>query len=96
MKSLSLFVVLLALMAACNDSSDDDSLTLQDCSDLLYQIYDECSLTMPMVDGEYPDLDEAQDYCEQDQFYDWPCVDECIFHNKGLCMSIKLCLENCG
>ncbi len=97
MRSITFLALMAAIVltAACNGEPNDHHLTETDCTNLVYQIYDECSLSMPMYQGAYPSADQATSYCVDDKAYDWHCADECVFHNKGLCMSIKLCLENC-
>jgi hypothetical protein len=97
MKYLSLVAALLASVVcfACNNMDDTDRVTNADCDDLVYEIYDECSMTLPMYQGAYPTAEDADNYCRDEKAFDWPCVDDCVFHNKKLCMSLKLCLENC-
>jgi len=80
---------------ACDEDEDSDAVADPDCSDLVAEIYQECDLRLPMVDGEYPDEDEAILLCKEDEDYDWDCIDDCVFNNKGLCTSLQLCLEDC-
>jgi len=89
--------LLIAVFAvACNDEDDPDAVADLECDELVEIIYDDCDTNLPLHDGAHPDRGDARTYCRDDQFYDWACIDDCVFENKGLCTSLALCLEDCG
>jgi hypothetical protein len=95
--ALSMFfgVVCSLALTRCNEDPSPDPVTNLECEDLVAEIYDECELTLPMHHGDYPSRFQARVYCRENEIYDWACIDECVFDEKGLCTSLRLCLEDC-
>ncbi|HPQ70325.1 MAG TPA: hypothetical protein PKW95_14450 [bacterium] len=92
---LGLLCILWLALPACNEDEDPDTLTNLTCDELVEQIYDDCEITLPRLDGAYPSRAKARQYCRDDEEYDWACVDDCAFDHRGLCTSLSLCLEDC-